>query len=108
MPQLLSPSLRALCFRWIINSEHWKNMRGANEADIHAVALPRVMAVLAGEVKWSEASNADKEIWKCRSRRVDSLDAATYLNVYDTAVVLPSGYGWHPERSRAQFRAPKT
>lgn len=91
----VSPFLSQLCWIWCMNEpEVWKRMWHANTADILAVAMPRVMAVVTGEVRWSEASAGDKAIWLGRARNAELAKARehTYANVYDTIVVMPSGH----------------
>lgn len=105
----VSPTLRQLALRWLMNEPGvWQKLRHATDADRLAIAMPRVLAVVAGEVKWSEASPGDREIWKGRARNVDAARANVdrYLNQYDSLLILPEGgrpdlrqahrYHWSP------------
>jgi len=58
-------------------------------SDLLAIAVPRVEAVYAGEVKWSEASNGDRAVWvgRPRSAHGHNLDANKHEyweNLWDT------------------------
>lgn len=53
--------------------------------DIYALAIPRVRAVFAGEVRWSETGPGDKAIWRGRPRDIEAATTAEeWFNVYDT------------------------
>lgn len=64
-------------------------------SDILAIAVPRVEAVLLGEVRWSEASPGDRAIWVGRARNVEEVvrdlgvasKETMWENVWDTVVI---------------------
>ncbi len=67
--------------------------------DIFAVAIPRVMAVLGGEVRWSEASPGDKAIWVGRPRNIALFhERADWTNFWDTICIGPGEMGLAPWR----------
>jgi len=73
-----------------VNSD-WENRLSLG--DIYAEAVPRVKAVFAGEVRWSEASAGDKAVWRGRPRDISLVGAERHLRwgkVYDTITIAPT------------------
>lgn len=71
------------------------------DGDVLSIALPRVRAVFAGEVKWSEASAGDRAIWRGRPRDAHSYGAYQIVwgNFYDT-VLFTEELTTQPEAAR--------
>lgn len=81
---------------------------GLAEGDLIARALPRVVAVFSGEVRWSEASAGDKAIWRGRPRDIESFQghqgwavksSVEWLNLFDTVTLGPRS----PQHSHRMF-----
>ncbi len=75
------------------------------DGDIYALAIPRVRALFAGEVRWSETSPGDKAIWRGRPRRVQTVPPrmgcveprldSRWENLYDTVELEPERCARH-------------
>lgn len=73
--------------------------RTMTPGDVLAIAVPRVMKVFEGEVRWSETSPGDKAIWKGRPRDIELFERREgrtrvighndWLNIYDTIEMGP-------------------
>lgn len=96
------PVTRAAFVWWAAESPphaRWTNK--LSWGDILAIAVPRVLAVFSGEVRWSEASPGDKAIWRGRPRDIEAwqktrrggttqvLRGVEWLNLFDTATLGP-------------------
>jgi hypothetical protein len=76
-------------------------MKHLTEGDIYALAIPRVRALLAGEVRWSETSPGDKAIWRGRPREVVTTPPwleSRWENLYDTIDLEPDRCSHHDHR----------
>jgi hypothetical protein len=63
------------------------------DGDIYALAIPRVRALFAGEVRWSETSPGDKVLWRGRPRHVELTPHwlnSCWENIYDTIDLHPA------------------
>jgi len=68
------------------------------DGDIYALAIPRVRALFAGEVRWSETSPGDKALWRGRRRNVELVPQwldSRWENLYDTVDLEPERCGHH-------------